>query len=231
MAVIATLCARGGSKGVPGKNIRPMLGKPLLVYTLEQALAAPSIDAVYVSTDSLEIADVARAHGATVLGLRSAELSGDTVSKVDVIRDLVDHVVDSGVDVSVVVDLDVTSPLRHVADIEAAIALLDADCDVVITGYPADKNPYFNMVERRPDGTVGLVKEPPVGVTSRQGAPAVFSMNGSIYVWRADSLALGLWQGRPRLYEMPHERSVDIDSPLDWEIVELLLKRRLEENR
>ena len=228
MAVIATVCTRAGSKGVPGKNTRPLLGKPLMLWTIEQALAAPSIDAVYVSTDSEQMAALAVTAGASVLGLRPPELAGDRVSKVDVIQDLVARVVASGVEVDTVVDLDATSPLREIADIESAIALLDEDCDVVITGCPADKNPYFNMVEERPDGTVGLVKPPARGVTSRQSAPPVYAMNASIYVWRLASLALGLWEGRPRLYVMPPERSVDVDTPLDWELVQILMRRRLE---
>lgn len=223
MTTICSICARGGSVGVPRKNIRPLLGKPLIAHTIEQALAAPSIDRVFVSTDDPAIADVAREWGAEVPFLRPAELATSTAGKLPVIRHLADHLLANGVEFSRLVDLDPTSPLRTVDDIEAALALLDGDADAVITAYPSDKNPYFNMVEYRADGTVGLVKPPEQGVLSRQSAPKVFSMNASIYVWHRDTLDKGLWNGRTRLYEMPRERSVDIDSELDFRLVEMLM--------
>lgn len=229
MNTIATVCARAGSKGVPGKNLRLMLGKPLISYTLEHALACDSVSEVFVSTDSPGIADIASSMGARVLGLRPPELATDTAAKVPVIQHLVSQIEAQGIAVDRVVDLDATSPLRSLGDIYSAISLLDDQTDLVITGYRSDKNPYFNMVEARPDGTYGLVKPPPHPTFSRQTAPPVFAMNGSIYCWRRDALSLGLWSGRVRLHEMPHERSVDIDSPLDWRLVELLLRERLEE--
>ena len=136
---------------------------------------------------------------------------------------LIDHVEASGVDIARVVDLDPTSPLRTINDIEAALAMLDAETDVVITGYPADKNPYFNMVEAKEDGNIRLVKPLEGDVLSRQAAPAVYSMNGSVYVWHRNTLAGGLWAANTRLYEMPHERSVDIDNEIDFKLVELLM--------
>lgn len=225
MTTICTICARGGSVGVPRKNIRPLLGKPLIAYTIEQALACPQIDRVFCSTDDVEIAEVAARHGAEVPFLRPAELATSAAAKLPVIEHLVAYVEQSGVVVSRVIDLDPTSPLRSVTDISAAAALLDAQTDVVITGYHADKNPYFNMVEQRADGTVGLVKTMPDGrpFHSRQSAPAVFSMNASIYVWHRATLSQGLWAGRARLYEMPRERSVDIDSEIDFRLVEILM--------
>ena len=108
------------------------------------------------------------------------------------------------------------------------MALLDADSDCVITGYPSDKNPYFNMVEQRPDGSIGLVRQPDTTVTSRQAAPRVWSMNASIYVWHRDTLKAGLWNGRTRLHEMPRERSIDIDSEIDFRLVEMLMTAQQE---
>lgn len=221
MTTICTICARGGSVGVPRKNIRPLHGKPLIGWTIEQALAAPSIAEVYVSTDDDEIAETAERFGATVPYRRPAELATSSAGKLPVIVDLVEHLEERGVRVSQVVDLDPTSPLRTVDDIEAALTLLDDSTDVVITGYRADKNPYFNMVEQKADGSYGLVV--PSSVVTRQSAPDVFSMNGSVYVWHRDTLGKGLWGGRARMYEMPRERSVDIDSELDFKLVELLM--------
>lgn len=227
MTTIATICARGGSVGVPRKNIRPLLGKPLIVHTIEQALACPLIDAVYVSTDDEEIAAVARAAGARVPFLRPAELATSKAAKIPVIQHLVAWVDAHEGPVSRIVDLDPTSPLRQQDDIHACVQMLDDETDVVITAYESDKNPYFNMVEYQADGTVGLVKSVPGGVVSRQSAPAVFSMNASIYVWHHHTLDKGLWNGRTRLYVMPRERSVDIDHELDFRIVELLMQQQL----
>jgi CMP-N,N'-diacetyllegionaminic acid synthase len=227
MATIATICARGGSSGLPGKNIRPLLGKPLIVYSIEQALACTAIDAVYVSTDSPEIADVARNAGATVPFLRPAALATAEAPKLEVIRHLVAAVEADGRRVDRIVDLDPTSPLRELSDIEACLGLLRPEIDLVITGYEAEKNPYFNMVEFDEQGRVRLVKAPEVPVEARQAAPKVYAMNASIYVWHRHTLQKGLWQGRAALHIMPRERSIDIDSMLDFRLVELLMQERL----
>ena len=226
MKTIATICARGGSVGVPGKNIRPLLGKPLIVYTIEQALACPGIDGVYVSTDSPAIADVAAKAGATVPFMRPAELATSSAPKVPVIEHLVAGLEPKLGRIDTVVDLDPTSPLREVTDIEACLAALAPGVDVVITAYEAEKNPYFNMVERRPDGSVGLVKPPPGEIAGRQAAPKVYAMNASIYVWRRPSLGKGLWGGKVALHVMPRERSIDIDAEIDFKLVELLMRER-----
>lgn len=228
MSIIATICARGGSQGVPGKNIRPLHGKPLIVHTIDQALACPGIEGVYISTDSPEIAAVAEAAGAIVPFLRPAELATSSAPKVPVIEHLVKHLQGLGRVITTVVDLDPTSPLRDIADIENCLALMGDDVDVVITGYEAEKNPYFNMVERKPDGNIGVVKPPPGMVAGRQAAPAVFSMNASIYVWRPEALSRGIWQNRVELYVMPRERSVDIDAELDFFFVEKLMEMKLD---
>jgi CMP-N,N'-diacetyllegionaminic acid synthase len=223
---IATICARGGSRGLPGKNIRPLLGKPLIAHTIEQALMQPQIDRVFVSTDSPEIAAVASKAGAEVPFLRPAALATHTAAKLPVIEHLVTWVVAHVGPVGRIVDLDPTSPLRESSDIAACLELLDDDTDVVITGYDAPKNPYFNMVEPTSDGFMQLVKTIPGGVVSRQTAPPVYAMNASIYCWHHHSLSKGLWQGRTRLHVMPRERSIDIDDPIDFQLVELLLAQR-----
>ncbi len=228
MSAIATICARGGSTGLPRKNIRPLLGKPLIVYTIEQALLCPGIDAVYVSTDDKAIANVARDAGAQVPFLRPAELATVTAPKIPVIQHLVQEIESAGISVDLIVDLDPTSPLREVEDIQACVLLLDDDTDVVITGYVAEKNPYFNMVEQQPDGSFALVKKPERTVESRQQAPGVYSMNASIYVWYRRSLTKGLWEGKAKLHVMPRERSVDIDTLLDFRLVEMLMREKIE---
>jgi CMP-N,N'-diacetyllegionaminic acid synthase len=226
MKTIVSICARGGSVGVPGKNIRLLHGKPLIGHTIEQALAVKGIDAVYVSTDDPDIARVARQFGARVPYLRPAELATSSAPKVPAIEHLCNWVTQSEGDFNRVVDLDPTSPLRKISDIEACLDLLDADTDAVITACEAEKNPYFNMVERKLDGNIGLVCQPKGTVVARQQAPTVYSMNASIYVWHRHTLSKGLWNGRLKLHVMPRERSIDIDSPLDFAIVEMLMAQQ-----
>lgn len=226
MTVLCSICARGGSTGVPGKNIRTLQGKPLIVHSIEQALAHDGIDHVVVSTDDPRIAEVARTAGAEVPFLRPDELATASAPKIPVIEHLVDWWEKAGRDVSTIIDLDPTSPLRTLDDISACLALLDADTDAVITGYPSDKNPYFNMVELDATGQARLVKSPDGQVAGRQFAPKVYAMNASIYVWHRHSLSLGLWNGRTKLHIMPRERSIDIDTEIDFKLVELLMTER-----
>ena len=224
---LISICARGGSTGVPGKNIRPLCGKPLIAWTIEQALASGVADRVLVSTDSPEIADVARAFGAEVPFLRPAELATASAGKLPVIVHLVEWIEQQSGPVARIIDLDPTSPLRDVADIQACDALLDAAADLVITAYESDKNPYFNMVEQKPDGSFERVCPPASEVLGRQSAPRVYAMNASIYAWHRHSLRPSLWDaGRIRLHVMPRERSIDIDHPVDFDLVELLMNRK-----
>ncbi|MEP6908515.1 MAG: acylneuraminate cytidylyltransferase family protein [Pseudoxanthomonas sp.] len=225
---LATICARGGSAGVPGKNIRPLLGKPLIAWTIEQALASGIFDRVCVSTDSAEIAGVAVAAGAEVPFVRPAGLATATAAKLPVIRHLVEWIEANSGPVDRVIDLDPTSPLRDVADIRACNDLLDEGAELVITGYESDKNPYFNMVEHKADGSVGRVCVPAGNVVARQLAPKVYAMNASIYAWRRSCLTDSLWLVPGlRLHVMPRERSIDIDHPIDFDLVELLMKQRI----
>ena len=228
MRTIASICARGGSLGIPRKNLEPLLGRPLIAYTIEQAIAVRSIDAVYVSTDDPEIAEVAARFGATVPFLRPAELATHAAAKILVIQHLCAWVESNVGTFDRVVDLDPTSPLRTAQDIESCLALLDDRTDVVITAFESEKNPYFNMVECKPGGNIGLVCQGSGPVVARQLAPSVYSMNASIYVWHRHTLAQGLWDGRVRMHVMPRERSIDIDSPLDFQIVEMLMAQRQE---
>lgn len=228
MSTIVTICARGGSKGLPGKNVMSLHGRPLIVHSIEQAKAVPGIAGVFVSTDDEAIAQAARAAGAIVPGMRPAELASDTAPKVPVIRHLVDQVKAMDVTVDTVVDLDATSPLRRVDDILACLAKLTDDVDVVITAFEAEKNPYFNMIEAVPGGGWNTSKQLPGGVTRRQDAPKVYSMNASIYVWREPAIERGLFGPRTALHVMPRERSIDIDSEIDFLLVEMLMARAQE---
>ncbi|MXO63114.1 cytidylyltransferase domain-containing protein [Qipengyuania oceanensis] len=224
MTTVCTICARGGSVGVPGKNIRSLCGKPLIVYSIEQALAHARIDSVHVSTDSEEIARIAEQNGADVPFLRPTELATSTAAKVPAIIHLVEYLEQNGATVDTIVDLDPTSPLRSPEDISACLDMIEGGAASVITAYPADKNPYFNMVELAEDGTARLSKPPSEGVfVARQAAPEVYAMNASIYAWRRDALLPSVWDNRPALHVMPRERSIDVDSEIDFKLVELLI--------
>ena len=224
--VIATICARGGSKALPGKNLRPLAGKPLIVHTIEHALACRVIDGVFVSTDDEHIAEVAQRAGAQVPYLRPAELATDEAPKLPAIGHLVAHLERSGMSVDTVVDLQPTSPLRRPEDIEAALALLD-DADLVVSVTEPSHNPYYTLAEADAEGRLQLSK--PAGFARRQDAPAVWGLNGSIYVWRRAALtkaiAEGFWSVRAKPYAMPRRRSVDIDDLEDFELAQWLLQR------
>jgi N-acylneuraminate cytidylyltransferase len=215
---IATICARGGSKGLPGKNIRDFAGRPLIAHTIAHALGCPDIEAVYVSTDDERIADAARAAGAVVPFLRPAELATDEAGKLPVIEHLVSHLERQGEAIARIVDLQPTSPLRDSADIAAALRAR-ADAQLVVSVASAADNPYFNLVEQDSDGLVHLSKGQ--GSARRQDVPPVYALNGSIYVWQRAALSHaavhGLWSVSVAPYVMPRWKSVDIDTLEDFE--------------
>jgi len=214
---------------VPGKNIRPLLGKPLIVHSIEQAQASKLFEHIAVSSDDQAILDAARAAGVQHLVQRPLELATDTAAKLPAIRHCVETVENEiGQVVDIVADLQPTSPLRWPSDIIGAVALLDnGDVENVITGSPAKCSPYFNLVEERPDGSVGLSKPTDPPIVRRQDAPRTFDMNGSIYVWRRATLMsdVGLFLEKTRLFEMPEDRSADIDTELDFQFVEFMAER------
>jgi len=228
MKRICTICVRGGSKGVKNKNIRQLAGKPLIAYTLEQAQVAQLFEVIAVSSDSLEILDVAQSYGVDVLIQRPPELATDEAPKLPVIRHCVEQVEKTlNQKFDIVVDLDATSPLRLPEDIQGAVNLLESkNLGNIITGSPARRSPYFNLVELKDDGVVQLVKPPTTAIVRRQDAPRCFDMNASIYVWQRDVLfnSSTLFNPDTQLFVMPESRSIDIDSELDFEVVEFLLK-------
>lgn len=224
--VIATVCARGGSKGLPGKNLRPLGGRPLISHTIAQARACEQISGVYVSTDDEQIAQVSREAGATVPYLRPAELATDAAPKLPVIEHLVRHLESAGRRIELIVDLQPTSPLRSPSDLANAIAL-SGDAGLVVSVTEPLHNPYFSMADLQGDGTL----RPTIANrnVSRQQAPVVYGLNGSIYVWRRQALRhaseQGFWSVRIRPYLMPRSRSVDIDSIEDFELAEWYFSR------
>jgi N-acylneuraminate cytidylyltransferase/CMP-N,N'-diacetyllegionaminic acid synthase len=231
MKILCTICARAGSKGVANKNLRLINGKPLIVYSIKQAIATKLFDQIVVSSDSKEIREVALANGATFCVDRPAEMATDTAPKLPAIKHCVENAETKFGQFEIIVDLDATAPLREPSDIIGALELLkSAQADNVITGTPAHRSPYFNLVEIDVNGIVSLSKPPATVVERRQDSPQCFDMNASIYVWRRQALFANenLFTGNTRLFVMPRERSLDIDSQADFEMVEWMLTKGLE---
>jgi N-acylneuraminate cytidylyltransferase/CMP-N,N'-diacetyllegionaminic acid synthase len=230
MKALCTICARAGSKGVTNKNLRLINNKPLIVYSIEQAIATRLFDQIVVSSDSKEIREVALANGATFCIDRPSELATDTAPKLPAIKHCVENVEKKFGQFEVIIDLDATAPLRESSDIIGALELLQsAKADNVITGTPAHRSPYFNLVEADANGIVSLSKPPAAVVARRQDSPQCFDMNASIYVWRRQALFTNesLFTGNTRLFVMPRERSLDIDSQADFEMVEWMITKGL----
>jgi len=233
MKTLCVIGARGGSQGLPGKNIKMLLGKPLIVWTIHQALETPEIDRVVVSTDSVEIAKVAKAAGAEVPFVRPDRISGSTVGKFDVWK----HALDSceecyGEKYDIYVDLDCTGPLRDSDDISNVINKLIEESKhnvgAVFTVCEARKNPYFNMVEQDSKGALRMSKTLGHAVIRRQDAPIVYEHVASIYAMTPEYIRKNnhLLDGFSKGYDIGHEKSLDIDSEFDFALVEYLMKKK-----
>lgn len=231
MDTVAFIFARGGSKGLPGKNIRPLAGKPLIAWAIDHARAVSRIRRVIVSTDAPEIAEAARAFGAEVPFLRPDELARDDSPEWFAWRHALNFLKqDEGRLPDAMVSVPVTAPLRLPEDIENCLdRFVEGGADMVVTMAEAHRNPYFNMVKANPDGTVGLVIPPAAGVTRRQDAPAVFDLTTVAYVADPGFVLTreGTFAGRVKAVQVPVERSIDIDTLLDFEIAELLMNKRI----
>ncbi len=229
--IFCTVCARSGSRLVVDKNIRVIAGKPLLAHTIEQARDAGVFAQIGFSSDSERYLEIAASAGATQLILRPPKLAADEAGKIPAIKHCVAEMERrADFEADIVVDLDCTSPLRLVSDIVECIDLARrSGAGNVVTGSMARRSPYFNLLERYPDGRVDLAKKPDKPILRRQDAPRCYDMNASIYVWRRAALMEreGLFFPDTGLYVMPEERSIDIDSELDFDIVSMLMERRL----
>lgn len=220
--IVCVIPARGGSKGLPGKNIKMFLDKPLIARTIEQAKSSGLIDRVIVSTDDKKIASISKKYGAEVPFIRPKFLAQDKSSIVDVLLHAIEWLKKDDYSFDILVLLHATAPLRSVKDINNSIKLLfNKNVSNVFSVTEAHRNPYFNMVEVN-QGRVRLVKRG--RFTSRQEAPKVYDMNASIYVWWKDVLKnkKRIFLRNSRVYVMPKERSVDIDNEIDFRIAEFL---------
>jgi len=224
MKLLALIPARGGSKGIPGKNIKQLAGKPLLGWTIDSAKQASCVDQIVVSTDDEEIASVARELGAEVPFMRPSDLATDHAPAID----LVMHALEQLPDVDWVLLLQPTSPLRTAEDIESIVRLcIERGASSAVSVTEADKHPYW-MYECDERGRLQrVISDQPV-ITRRQDLPLAYALNGALY------LACREWFFEHRLfigpntlgYVMPKERSVDLDTPQDWNWVEYLIEQR-----
>jgi N,N'-diacetyl-8-epilegionaminate cytidylyltransferase len=230
--VVAGIFARGGSKGVSRKNVRPICGKPLIAYSIEASQSSKLIDRVIVSTDDPEIAEIARKYGAEVPFQRPPELARDEspewLAWQHAIRALDGQPGQPRWDAFVSVPT--TSPLRKVEDIDACISkLLTGSADIVITVRAAERSPYFNMVTLDEHGVARLVIPPHRETSRRQDAPEVFDITTVAYAARPSFVlsATGIFQGKVEAIVVPTERALDIDTEHDFRVAECLLQQSL----
>lgn len=200
----------------------------MIAYTIEAAKKSSLINDLIISTDDQQIAETAKQYGASVPFMRPADLASDTASKWPVFIHAVEtyeHL--TGQTVDYLVDLDVTVPLKTALDIDGAIqlALNDTLADVIITGYEPERNPYFNMMEVDKEGYAEIVKKGERPIVRRQDAPLVYSLTPAAYVLKKSALyGFEHWsKAKCKIHPIPRERAVDIDTEMDFKIVEFLM--------
>ncbi|GAB4284931.1 MAG: CMP-N,N'-diacetyllegionaminic acid synthase [Marinilabiliales bacterium] len=231
--ILITICARGGSKEIPGKNIKLINGLPLIAYTIKHAKMFGKYFScnIGLSTDSLEIKKVASNFGLHTSYTRSPDLANDTAGKLDVIKDLIEYEEQkSNKKFDFILDLDVTSPLRTINDLKQAFLLIKQNKEALnlFSVSIAKKNPYFNMVEEKEDGYFSLVKN--IGdILSRQKAPKVYELNASFYFYRREYFNLDYKtaiSNKSLVYVMDHI-CFDLDELVDFYFMEYLLQNNL----
>jgi CMP-N,N'-diacetyllegionaminic acid synthase len=217
------ITARGGSKGIPGKNTKPLKGKPLIHYSIDLSRSLAADEDICVSTDSAEIKMVAEQTGLTVPFLRPAALALDTSGSYEVIVDALDHYEKKGRSYDAVVLLQPTSPLRTAAQVKEAMELFTPALDLVTSVKESKVNPYYNLFEENKNGFLELSK--PSAYTRRQDCPPAYEQNGAIYVFNVKSLRQQHSNDFKRIkkYVMDERSSVDLDTPVDWAWCEYLM--------
>ena len=230
MSTVAFIFARGGSKGLPGKNIKIFSGKPLIAWSIQQAKQVKAIDRVIISTDSIEIAKIAKNCGAEVPFLRPKDISEDDTPEWKAWRHALSFLLENeGKIPDIMLSIPTTAPLRRVGDIEKCLNLYKkGDVDVIITTKDSHRSPYFNMVKDDENGNVSLIIKPKEKLYRRQDADVVYDMATVAYVMdpqfvmRNDSI----FDGRVKAVKVPLETSIDIDTMFDFKMAEFFLSQR-----
>ena len=228
MKIICVICMRANSQNIKNKNLIILNRKPLMYYTIKSAINSKLFDNIVVSSDSRKIQKLSKKFGAEVIFSRPKKLSTNYVPKLSVIK----HAVKNSEKhykkkYDYVIDLDVTAPCRDADDIKKAFKKFQkSKKDMLVSVTKSRKNPYFNMLEIK-NGNISLVKKTSKQVVARQKSPVVYDMNASIYIWKRDKLlkSRNLLQKSLSIYEMPQEKSMDIDTKLDLRINEFLIKK------
>ncbi len=229
MKVLGLIPARGGSKGVPRKNIRLLGGKPLLAYTIQSALAAKRLTKVILSTDDEEIAEIGRGYGVETPFLRPAELAKDETPMLPVVKHAMNWMEDSGERFDAVCLLQPTNPLRRAQDVDGCIELLierNADAVVTVLPVPPEHHPFWVYFENE-TGALRLSNGEETPVPRRQELPPAFHREGSVYVTRRNVVMKdnSLYGKRLVGYPLDRDRSVNIDNAADWERAEGLISK------
>ncbi|MFM2226543.1 MAG: hypothetical protein RJA07_2745 [Bacteroidota bacterium] len=235
--ILITICARGGSKGIPGKNIRLIANKPLIAYSIHTAMQFAAImkDEYLVklalSTDDEAIKNTAAQFGLSTNYTRPYDLATDTAGKLPVLKHLLDDEEQQHIKYDFLLDLDVTSPLRTATDLVDAFKILLADENALnlFSVNHANRNPYFNMVEQNETGYYSLVKKLPNGVVTRQAAPKVYDMNASFYWYKKSFFTANCHTAistKSLVYIMPHI-CFDLDEPTDFLFMQYLVENNM----
>lgn len=225
---LGAVFARGGSKGVPRKNVRLLAGKPLIAYSIEAALQSALIDRLVVSTDDEEIAEVAIKYGAEVPFMRPPELAMDDTPEWLAWQHAINTLSSTSEKINTFVCIPPTSPMRSVEDIDACIQMLkSSDADIVITATPARRSPHFNMIVIDENQTAGLVIPPEKRIYRRQSAPQVYDITTIAYAACPEFIlnSSSIFDGKVKAIIVPEERSLDIDTELDFQFAEFLLEK------
>lgn len=228
MSILVIIPARGGSKGIPHKNIKPLNGKPLIYYTIDVARGIVNNEDICVSTDDPEIIKCVEEYGLKVPFVRPAELASDTAGTYEVLLHALDFYEKQGKKYDVVVLLQNTSPFRTVDQTKEAIALYKPDIDMVVSVKECPANPYYCVFEEDEVGYLHISKGEGI-ITRRQDAPKVYEYNGAIYVINPESLKhmpLGKFTKRVK-YVMDDLHSVDLDNLIDWKFAEMIINEKL----
>lgn len=231
--ILLTICARGDSRGIKNKNIRLLKGKPLISYTINQALQWGRAAHVIVSTDSPKIAEISRKFGAEIPFIRPRNLATDSTPKLKSIRHaLLKCEAFYKKEFNIIVDLDPTAPVRKTEDINKSFHLfLKYRPKSLFSVVNAKKNPYFNMVEKDNGGRVHISKRANNLINRRQDSPQVYEMNASIYIFRRDYIMnaknTSSISDDSIMYLMNDISSVDIDREIDFKFVEFLMEKSI----
>ena len=225
---VALVCARGGSKGLPGKNIKKLSGKPLIAHSIEVAKKSRYIDEIIISTDSVEIAEIGKSFGASVPYLRDKKLAADNSPEWLVWQDIAKFLQEKNYETDALVILPPTSPLRTLEDVDGAIeTFLNNACDGVLCATDSHRNPFFNMITIDPVGhcKVAMINENQV--FRRQDAPKFYDVTTVCYVMSLEYILSSsyMFNGNILMRHVPPERSIDIDTQFDFDLAEFLYDR------